>query len=581
MKKYRKYAIFFLVGIVALLGCGEVLAPTVTLETPGNGSSVSSLTPILAWNCNYADASFRVQVSTDSNFQELTLDQSGLVSPSYTVPEGKLSEGQTYYWKVKANKGGQTSDWSTTWSFQAPGGPPEPTPEPQVGTIAVKATFDGAPWTGNVDYAISGPQGYSGSSVNQSFSNVPVGSYAVGYSSGGPAGAALSDITPGSAQALTAGGTITFTLNFETKAVTRIRVEATRDGAAWTGDVDYTISGPQDYSGSVVNKSFNNVPVGTYTVGYSSGGPAMATLASITPQPTQSAVAGQTATFTLNFHSENTSVVKVKATLDGSRWTGKVNYTISGPLTDSNSSVDGTFKNLPAGTYTLIYNYGGPSGATLSSITPQPTQTVAADKTITFTMNFHSQETVGTIMVNALLDGKSWRTQPGSGPISYCISGPYSDCSSTMPDTFDSVPPGQYTCSYQSGGPIGATFVGISPHTRQTLPSGGTITFTLNFTSEARGTVIVNATCNGAPWEGSVSYTLVGPYVDSSGSVPDTFDNCPAGSYTLNYRSGGPGEGFSLYNITPRAAQELSPDGTITFTLNFVGLGNNGNGLVK
>jgi hypothetical protein len=582
-----KYLIFLLVGMLGLFGCGEALELNVSLETPGNGSSVSSLTPILAWNCNYTDASFRVQVSNDSNFQELILDQSGLVNLSYTIPEGKLSEGQTYYWKVRASKGGQTSNWSATWSFQAPGVPPEPPPptpptpppEPQVGAIVVKATLDGAQWTGDVEYAVSGPQGYSGSAVNQTFSNVPVGSYTVGYSSGGPAGAALSDVTPSSAQSLTAGGTITFTFNFETKAVTRIRVQATLDGDSWTGNVNYTISGPQNFSGSAVNKNFNNVTVGTYTVGYNSGGPAMATLASITPQPTQTAMAGQTATFTLNFHSENTSVIKVRATLDGSRWTGSVNYTLSGPVTDSHGSVDGTFTNMPAGTYTLIYNYGGPSNATLESITPQPTQTVAANKTINFTMNFHSQETVGTIMVNALLDGRPWKTQPGSGPISYCISGPTSDCSSTMPDTFNGVPPGQYTCSYQSGGPIGATFVGVSPHPRQNLPSGGMITFTLNFTSEARGTVIVNATVNGAPWEGSVSYTLVGPYVDSHGSVPYTFDNCPAGSYTVNYRSGGP-EGYQLYNITPSPSQNLPSGGTINFTLNFVGLGDGG-GLVQ
>ncbi|MDD4985845.1 MAG: hypothetical protein PHQ43_08655 [Dehalococcoidales bacterium] len=62
-KKYRKYAAFLLVllvGLLGLSGCGEGAALTVTLETPTNGSTVSSLTPILAWNCNYSDATYRL-----------------------------------------------------------------------------------------------------------------------------------------------------------------------------------------------------------------------------------------------------------------------------------------------------------------------------------------------------------------------------------------------------------------------------------------------------------------------------------------------------------------------------------------
>jgi len=102
------------------------------------------------------------------------------------------------------------------------------------------------------------------------------------------------------------------------------------------------------------------------------------------------------------------------------------------------------------------------------------------------------------------------------------------------------------------------------------------ITFTLNFTSEVRGTVTVEATANGASWEGGVSYTLAGPYTDSHGSVPYTFDNCPSGHYTLNYNSGGP-EGMVLYQIRP-PAQNLDAGGAITFTMDFVGGVENGDG---
>jgi len=652
MKKYLSYIlILLLICTVSLLGCKDTVTPTVTLETPANGSSVSSLTPILSWNYEYADASFRLQLSTDGSFQDLVTDQSGISSPSYTIPSGELSEGQTYYWRVNATKDDQVSEWSSAWSFQTPGA------ASQVGTVVIQATLDGSPWTGNVSYSISGAESYSGSTVNQTISNAAVGSYTLGYNSGGPTATALSNITPSSTQTLSAGGTITFTMNFTTTGISGLQVQATLDGAPWTGNVNYTITGPEGYSGTSVPETFSNLTSGNYTVGYNSGGPAGATLASISPQPTQTVTQGTTATFTLNFHSENTSAIKVQATLNGSMWNGNVTYTIHGALQDSHTSVPYTFASLPVGTYTLVYKYGGPPNATLMSITPQPTQTTSANHTTTFTMNFatgalntvrvtatldgqawsgnasyclqgpfsdcessvpqnlgnlpdgtytltyrsggppgatfsgispsatqtvsgggtitfnlvfHSTAT-GTIEVNALLDGQTWQTLPGSGPIQYSISGPVSDASTKMPDSFTNLPTGTYTFTYNSGGPIGASLTGISPGPTQNLPAGGTITFTLYFSSQPKGTVTVNATANGAPWSGAVSFTLAGPYVDSHGSVPYTFDNCPAGSYTLTYRSGGP-EGMTLYSIDPSSSQSLQAGGNITFTLVFVGL---------
>lgn len=654
----RKYLVFSLVGMLSLFslfGCG-LLSPsviTVTLESPTNGSTVTSLTPILAWTSNVADASYRLQVATDSNFQNLIIDEANLTVPSYSLPSGKLADGKTYYWKVNASADGQTSDWSLVWSFQ--------TPAPSTGNIMTNATFDGVSWTGAVNYTISGPQTYSGSSAAQSFSAVPVGSYTVGYSSGGPGGATLSNITPNSTQTLSAGGTITFTLNFQTKAVTALRIEAKLDGASWTGNVNYTITGAKGYSASSVSETFSDILAGQYTVGYNSGGPVGATLANISPYPTQSVVAGQTVTFTLNFHSERTSAIKVEVIQNGQAWSGYVSYTLTGPIADSHPSAPSTFTGLPAGTYTLAYNSGGPPGATLYSITPQATQTISAGQTkifylnfmsqasctiqikatldnapwsgpirysisgpysdadtsvpqnltnvpagaytltyqsggpsgatlsrisplptlsvstggtITFTLEFHSAAT-GTVGVNALLDGNPWQTAIGSGSIMYSIQGPTSDSSTKMPDTFSNMPPGNYTFVYQSGGPIGATFTGVQPSQSQYLNANGNITFTLYFSSQPRGTVTVNATANGVEWSGDISYTLTGPYVDSHGSVPYTFENCPAGHYTLTYSSGGP-EGMTLYNVEPSQSQDLDAGGNITFTLVFVGGVSNG-----
>jgi hypothetical protein len=245
-----------------------------------------------------------------------------------------------------------------------------------------------------------------------------------------------------------------------------------------------------------------------------------------------------------------------------------VNYTITGPTTDSNYSVPQTFSNLPAGTYTLTYNYGGPAGATLVSITPSPTQNLATGGAIIFILNFHRQQGAGTVMVNATLDGAPWRTAIGSGPINYSITGPKSDASSTVPETLSNCPPGLYTLVYNSGGPIGATLASITPAPSQNLPSGGTIVFTMNFYGQAKSTVTVMAVVGGEPWSGPVKYTLNGPYVDSGYSAPETFSNCPQGLYTLSYKSGGP-PSTVLDGITPAPAQSLLPGGSVTFTLRF------------
>lgn len=307
--KRSKYLIpLLLVALVALVGCAPQLE--VTLQSPGNGSSVSSLQPILAWGCNEPDARYRLQVASDSGFQNLIIDASDLSGPSYTIPSGKLTDSQSYYWRVRASKAGQTSSWSTLWSFQTPTGP---------GTISVQATLDGSPWSGAVSYTMHEPdEQASYSSVPESFSNMPAGIYTLTYSSGGLEGATLSSISPTPTQTLSPGGTITFTLNFHSQPAGTVMVEATLDGTPWSGHVRYSIHGPITDSSYSVPDSFSSLPLGTYTVSYSSGGPSGAMLASITPSPTQTLSSGGAITFTLNFQSQATGTVVVQATLDGS-----------------------------------------------------------------------------------------------------------------------------------------------------------------------------------------------------------------------------------------------------------------------
>ena len=86
------------------------------------------------------------------------------------------------------------------------------------GTIEVDATLDGAPWSGEVAYTLTGPGAaaptiINGSSVPSSHTG-EAGDWTCAYVSGGRG--RFVDITTSPTQSVTAGGTITFTLNFET-----------------------------------------------------------------------------------------------------------------------------------------------------------------------------------------------------------------------------------------------------------------------------------------------------------------------------------------------------------------------------
>jgi hypothetical protein len=109
------------------------------------------------------------------------------------------------------------------------------------GTITVKATLCGSPWpgagTGLVNYSLTPASGspISGNNVTASFTVNP-SDWTCTYANdgSGPAGAFLVDITPPSSQTVSAGGTKTFTLNFELNQDAAIRwLNWTVNGEIW------------------------------------------------------------------------------------------------------------------------------------------------------------------------------------------------------------------------------------------------------------------------------------------------------------------------------------------------------------
>ena len=109
---------------------------------------------------------------------------------------------------------------------------------PTTGTIEVEATLDGVAWpssgTGAVTYTLTGPGATAptvidGTKVPDSFSG-DAGNWTCAYVSGGPG--TFVNITPSATQEVSAGGTITFTLEF----VTPVEVDAWVVFDTWTID---------------------------------------------------------------------------------------------------------------------------------------------------------------------------------------------------------------------------------------------------------------------------------------------------------------------------------------------------------
>jgi hypothetical protein len=95
-----------------------VLAPVVpVLSAPTNGA-VGLVSPLaLSWSSVPTTVSYRVQVSTGSDFGNLYLDDSSLSFANRIVPA--LCPGITYYWHANARNDAGAGAWSGSWSFTA------------------------------------------------------------------------------------------------------------------------------------------------------------------------------------------------------------------------------------------------------------------------------------------------------------------------------------------------------------------------------------------------------------------------------------------------------------------------------
>ena len=86
-----------------------------SLLSPANRVTGLSKNLQLRWNTISGAQSYRVQVSQSSSFSSTVTDQSGVTALSLNV--SNLLENTIYYWRVKAEYGQTSSDWSAVWCF--------------------------------------------------------------------------------------------------------------------------------------------------------------------------------------------------------------------------------------------------------------------------------------------------------------------------------------------------------------------------------------------------------------------------------------------------------------------------------
>jgi hypothetical protein len=113
-----------------------------TIGAPANGATIESTTPSFSWSPVAGTTQYQFQLSTDPAFGSLVYSTSTQTT-AVVVPED-LTEGETYYWRVRALMP-VTADWSAVANFTvAVPAPPPPatttetiTPTPTTATTTV------------------------------------------------------------------------------------------------------------------------------------------------------------------------------------------------------------------------------------------------------------------------------------------------------------------------------------------------------------------------------------------------------------------------------------------------------------
>ena len=95
------------------ISCGSTTIGIVQLSSPSNGATISTSTVVLSWYSVSGATGYEVVYDTSSSFT----NPIGWSVSGMSQTTGTLTNGTTYYWRVRAFAGSQYSSWSSIWSF--------------------------------------------------------------------------------------------------------------------------------------------------------------------------------------------------------------------------------------------------------------------------------------------------------------------------------------------------------------------------------------------------------------------------------------------------------------------------------
>jgi hypothetical protein len=97
---------------------GDSMPPVPIISYPRNGETAYSLSPALNWYVTHyaVGVTYEIEFNNDGIFTEIPT-QTGITDYFYPAPGSPLANNTTYYYKVRANRGGIYSLWSAQAAF--------------------------------------------------------------------------------------------------------------------------------------------------------------------------------------------------------------------------------------------------------------------------------------------------------------------------------------------------------------------------------------------------------------------------------------------------------------------------------